>query len=133
MADYAVVILAEMVRLDRDLCTAGKLASKTNLPEPTVAKVLKLLARGEIIVSTRGANGGYKLGRTADAISIASIVTALDGPIALTACIEGSEECCTHFEGCPIKEQWAPVNNAMRAALENVSLAQMIGTVEVKA
>jgi FeS assembly SUF system regulator len=131
MADYAVVILAEMSRRDGKLCTAGQLAGKTSLPEPTVAKVLKLLARGEIIISTRGAAGGYKLGQSPDQISVATIVTALDGPIALTACVDGSEECCSHSPRCPIKDQWAPVNNAMKAALESVSLAQMIGTIEV--
>lgn len=126
MADYAVVILAEMARRDGKLCTAGQLAGKTTLPEPTVAKVLKLLARGDIIVSTRGAAGGYKLGRSPDEISVATIVTALDGPIALTSCVDGNEECCSHAPTCPIKEQWTPVNNAMRAALESVSLANMI-------
>ena len=126
MADYAVVILAEMARRDGKLCTAGQLAGKTTLPEPTVAKVLKLLARGDIIVSTRGAAGGYKLGRSPDEISVATIVTALDGPIALTSCVDGNEEYCSHAPTCPIKEQWTPVNNAMRAALESVSLANMI-------
>lgn len=131
MADYAVVILAEMARRDGKLCTAGQLAGKTALPEPTVAKVLKLLARSEIIVSTRGAAGGYQLGRAPEEISVATIVTALDGPIALTACVDGSDECCAHSPKCAIKEQWTPVNNAMKAALESVSLAQMIKTVEV--
>lgn len=126
LTDYAVVILTEMAKGNGRQFTASKLAVKTTLPEPTVAKVLKLLAKGGIIVSTRGANGGYKLSHTPDQISIAAVVTALDGPIALTACADGSEDCCSHSEGCPIKGKWNPVNTAMKSALENVSLAQMM-------
>lgn len=126
LADYAVVTLAEMAKGDAALSTASQLAVKTALPEPTVAKVLKLLAKGGIIASTRGANGGYQLVQTPDKISIAAVVTALDGPITLASCVEGSDECCTHADVCPIKGQWDPVNQAMKTALENVSLAQMI-------
>lgn len=126
LTDYAVVVLAQMA-LSRDtLHSAVFLAEKTGLPEPTVAKVLKLLARGGIIVSTRGANGGYKLAAAPEATSMAAIITALDGPIALTACVHGSDECCTHAVACPVKGQWNPVNEAMKNALESVSLSQMI-------
>lgn len=112
------------------LSTASGLATKTTLPEPTVAKVLKMLAKGGVIASTRGVNGGYKLTDTPDKISIASVITALEGPVALAACVDGNDDCCSHSAGCPIKGQWNPVNVAMRNALENVSLAQMIDTVE---
>ncbi len=126
LTDYAVVVLTEMARGQGKLCTASQLAEQTTLPEPTVAKVLKLLAKGGVVASTRGANGGYKLNHTPDQISIAAVVTALDGPVALTACVDGSDECCSHAGSCPIKGQWNPVNIAMKAALENVSLAQMM-------
>lgn len=129
LTDYAVVVLSEMARDAESLSTASGLAEKTTLPEPTVAKVLKLLAKGDVISSTRGVNGGYRLNAAPDAISIAKVITALEGPVALAACVEGSEECCSHSAGCPIKGQWNPVNVAMRNALENVSLAQMIETV----
>lgn len=129
MTDYAVVILAEMARGKGALMTASSLSAQTGLPEPTVSKVLKLLVKGDVIVSTRGVNGGYTLEKAPDSVTIAAVITALDGPVALTACVEGSEECCSLEHKCPLKGQWNPVNAAMKAALENVTLAQMIAAV----
>ena len=126
LTDYAVVVLAQMALNRDDLHTAVYLSEKTGLPEPTVAKVLKLLAKGAVITSTRGANGGYRLASAPDTITMASVITALDGPIALTACVEGSDECCCHSVDCPVKGQWNPVNDAMKKALESVTLLQMI-------
>ena len=125
--DYAVVILAQMARGEGGLQTAGGLSEKTKLPEPTVAKVLKLLAKSSLIESTRGMNGGYKLLKAPDQISMAAVINALEGPVALTSCVEDGGECCTHSENCSMKGKWNPVNAAMTQALENVSLAQMIG------
>ncbi|MCB1530173.1 MAG: SUF system Fe-S cluster assembly regulator [Rhodospirillales bacterium] len=126
LTDYAVVILAEMAARKGVLLQASGLAVKTALPEPTVSKVLKLLAKGGVVTSVRGAGGGYMLDKMPEEISVAAVVTALDGPVALTACVEGSDECCAREEDCPIKGQWNPVNMAMREALEGVSLAQMM-------
>lgn len=125
LTDYSVVILAEMARGQGALMTASGLAVASNLPEPTVAKVLKLLARGSVIASVRGANGGYVLERTPEDISIASVITALEGPVVLTDCVTSGGGCC-HEKTCAVKGQWDPVNEAMRVALENVTLAQMI-------
>lgn len=127
MTDYAVVILAEMAQGGGGLLTASGLSTKTGLPEPTVAKVLKLLARGDMIESARGINGGYKLRRDPAAISMASVITALEGPVQLTSCVHGSDECCSHSVNCSMKGKWNPVNAAMQKALEDVSLAQMLG------
>lgn len=127
MTDYAVVILAEMAQGGGGLMTASGLSGKTGLPEPTVAKVLKLLARGAMIESSRGINGGYKLVRAPAGISMASVITALEGPVQLTSCVDGSEECCNHSVTCAMRGKWNPVNIAMQKALEEVSLAQMLG------
>jgi FeS assembly SUF system regulator len=125
LTDYAVVILADMAK-DGGQQTASGLSSRTGLPEPTVAKVLKLLARGGLIASARGVNGGYTLMRTASDISMADVIAALEGPVKLTACVDGSDGCCSHTARCSMKGKWNPVNAAMKAALENVSLAQMM-------
>jgi len=131
MTDYAVVILADMAErrtVSNDAQTsAAMIAQSTKLPEPTVSKVLKLLARNKIITSVRGANGGYSLNKSPDQINMALVITATDGPIALTACVEQSNECCDRADNCSIKGQWNPVNKAMVSALENVSLSEMIG------
>lgn len=129
MTDYAVVILAEMTSQNHDNCllSVSGLSIKTKLPEPTVSKILKLLNKHQIVESKRGANGGYLLVKKPDDIDMASVITALDGPIALTACVDHSGQCCDRAKSCSMKGQWNPVNIAMQKALEEVSLAQMIG------
>lgn len=127
LTDYAVVILAEMSAGEGRLLTASGLSEKTGLPEPTVAKVLKLLARAELISSSRGVNGGYALSKVPTEINMASVIAALEGPVQLTSCVDGTDECCSHSQSCSMKGKWNPVNDAMQKALENVSLAQMIG------
>ena len=126
LTDYAVVILGRMAQGDGSLQTASGLSEITRLPEPTVAKVLKLLARGGLIVSTRGVNGGYVLSKAPSEINMAAVIVALEGPVQLTSCVDGDEACCSHSPNCTMKGKWNPVNDAMQKALENVSLAQMI-------
>lgn len=127
-----MVILGEMARTEQTLQTASSLSARTGLPEPTVAKVLKLLARGGLIASTRGVNGGYSLARPPEEISMAGVITALEGPVQLTSCVDGSVDCCTHAVNCSLKGKWDPVNTAMRKALEEVSLAEMIRSAPVQ-
>lgn len=127
MTDYAVVILADMVRQDSALLSASQIAQSTNLSEATVSKILKLLTKHDILSSTRGANGGYQLNKNPKEINMADVIAATDAPLALTDCVEGGSQCCDLAESCSVKGQWNPVNVAMRTALENVSLQQMMG------
>jgi len=127
MTDYAVVILADMAQ-EKKPVSAATLAVRTKLPEPTVSKVLKLLARQQIVSASRGVNGGYSLTQSPDEITMALVITATDGPIALTACVEESTSCCDRADHCAIKGHWNPVNKAMIAALQAVSLKEMMGT-----
>lgn len=127
MADYAVIVLADMAARDGRLVSATTLADSTKLPEPTVSKILKLLARQQVVTSVRGMNGGYKLNKQPEQISMAAVIAATDGPIALTACVDQSAECCDRAHNCSMKGQWNPVNQAMQRALEDVSLLQMMG------
>ena len=127
MTDYAVVILADMVRQDSALLSASQIAQSTNLSEATVSKILKLLTKHDILTSTRGANGGYQLNKNPKEINMADVIAATDAPLALTDCVEGGSQCCGLAESCSVKGQWNPVNVAMRTALENVSLQQMMG------
>lgn len=127
MTDYAVVVLADMAGRNGMLVSATTLAESTKLPEPTVSKILKLLARHDIVNSVRGMNGGYSLNKEPDEITMAVVIAATDGPITLTACVDQSTECCDRASNCSMKGQWNPVNQAMQRALEDVSLLQMMG------
>lgn len=108
------------------LMSASEISEKTTLPVPTVAKVLKLLAKGEVIDSVRGANGGYKLARKQREISVYDIVTAVDGPICLTSCVDNIGVACEYTNCCVIKGRWDQVNNVIKDALGNMSLSDMV-------
>lgn len=127
MADYAVVILGRMAAAPGDIANAADLAGHTSLPGPMVARVLKLLARAGVITSYRGAVGGYALERRAEDVTVAEILTALSGPVALTACVEGAEDHCAVQGTCHLRGRWDYLNGVIRSALESVTLADMIG------
>lgn len=125
LADYAVVVLASLASCENTLMNAGMISESTKLPEPTVAKVLKILARAGILQSVRGASGGYKLAQPSENVPISRIIAAVDGPIALTSCVDGAAGC--GFESqCSVRGRWNGVNMAIKIALENVTLADMM-------
>ena len=126
LTDYAVVMLSRMSGDADGVFTAANLAQESGVPQPTVAKLMKQLGRAGIVTSQRGANGGYMLNRRAEDVSIAEIVTALEGPISLTACIEGADTSCSVMAMCPMSGNWNKVNRAIKNALDSVTLADMI-------
>lgn len=126
MIDYGVVVLSQMANRRDVLTTAPELAEATGLPAPMVSKVLKSLARSDLVTSHRGVHGGYSLSRGPEEISVAAIVEALEGPVALTACVEASDAHCQVESLCPIRGGWEKVNDAIRDALEAVSLADLV-------
>jgi len=125
LTDYAVVVMSQMTRDPEELWTAPRLAQQTGVPLPTVAKLLNALAHGRLISSQRGAAGGYVLARGAKDISVAEIIQALEGPIALTACVDGASGGCDVETLCPMRGNWDKVNKAIHQALSTVSLAEM--------
>lgn len=125
ITDYAVVVLAQMAREPNRLVTGPQLAQDSAMPMPTVAKVLKDLTREGVLVSERGAHGGYRLARPPSEITVLQIIRALEGPVSLTACVDGTEGNCDVESLCPMRGNWDRVNGAIRTALESVSLADM--------
>ena len=125
ITDYAVVVLAQMAREPDRLVTAPQLSQDSAVPLPTVSKLLKALARARVLCSHRGVNGGYTLARAPGDISVLEIVGALEGPVALTSCVEDAEDDCSVESLCPMRGNWNKVNSAIRGALSSVSLADM--------
>ncbi|MFN3288378.1 MAG: SUF system Fe-S cluster assembly regulator [Sphingomonadaceae bacterium] len=124
LADYAVVVMSAAAR--SGTCTsAASIARSTGLPVATVAKLLNLLARGGLLTSTRGAAGGFRLARPAEAISLVDIVEAIDGPVALTHCAVHGPQSCDVGEACCVSPHWPLINRAVRDALASVSLATL--------
>ena len=124
LTDYAVVVL---VRLDSGnvVQTSPGIAASIGIPEPTVAKVLKSLSASGLVTSQRGAKGGYRLARGLEDIGVGDVIRAMDGPIALASCVEGSVTGCDSSALCPVRGRWDPVNDAIQRALSGITLADM--------
>lgn len=127
--DYGIVIMTHMASHPGRQHTAPEIAAESHLPLPMASKILKGLARAGLLVSHRGAKGGYGLARSAEAISVADVITALEGPIALTACIEQAPGECDIEALCPARANWQRINDAIRRALDGITMAEMARTV----
>lgn len=125
LTDYAVVMLCHMGMDNGYVYTVAKLAQGSGVPQPTAAKLMKQLLHSGLVSSQRGAAGGYVLMRPLTQIAISEVITAMEGPIALTACVDGAEDICTSMALCPIKGNWNKVNQAIKSALDSVSLADV--------
>ncbi|HBM90977.1 MAG TPA: SUF system Fe-S cluster assembly regulator [Rhodospirillaceae bacterium] len=129
LAGYAFVILAKMALDGEKNWPASLLSQETTLPLPTVAKLMKILAHGGLVVAQRGVQGGYRLASPAPEISIANIVEAVDGPIRLTECAgiaTGKEKCnCAVQNKCPVCESWGHINTAVKDSLNAVHLSDI--------
>jgi FeS assembly SUF system regulator len=128
LADYAVAMLAAAARADGAQLSATCLAERTGVSLPTAQKLVGKLAAAGLLVSQRGHAGGFRLSRPPQAISLAEIVEAVEGPIALTACVEAGRQDCGLDHQCHVKPHWGAVNDAVRASLAGVSLATLAAT-----
>lgn len=124
LTDYGTLLMTTLALEPDTVRSAQELAARSHVAAPTVAKLLKTLVKRGLVESSRGAHGGYRLARAAAEITVADIVRALEGPIAITAC-------ATHGTGCSIeasctsRANWRLIDSAVRQALEAVTLAQM--------
>src|SRR5579863_9158968 len=122
--DYGIVLLTQMAARPEHQYNAPDLAAEARLPLPMVSKILKLLTREGVLASHRGVKGGYSLARRPEAISMAEIIAALDGPIAITECVD-TEGDCAHERLCPVRSNWHRINQAVLAAVQGITLAEM--------
>jgi FeS assembly SUF system regulator len=126
LADYAVVVMAAAARRPAGASlSAGLLAEETGVPLPTAQKVMGRLASAGLLLSARGSGGGFRLARPAAGISLADIIEAVEGPIAMTNCVEGSVQDCALEGSCRVKPHLHIANDAVRNALQGVSLATL--------
>jgi FeS assembly SUF system regulator len=129
LADYAVVLMTAAARREAGArLSATELSEDTGVPLPTAQKLMQQLAAGGLLVGQRGAGGGYALARPVDQISLADIVEAVEGPIAMTMCSggDGPSECALDAN-CRVKPHMGIVSNAVRGALDAVSLQSLAG------
>jgi FeS assembly SUF system regulator len=131
LTDYAITLLGDLARRETGgedggcFASATDLATRTGVPDATVAKVLRLLNKGGLVTACRGAAGGYRLARPANLITVADMIAVMEGPIALTDCVQGGTGGCGVQKLCGMKNQWDIINRAVGAALAAVTLQDM--------
>ncbi len=125
--DYGILVLAYFASAQEGLKhNAREVAMESQLPLPMVRKILKILAREGLLVSHRGAKGGYSLVRRGERISIAEIIEAMEGPLAMTECIEAPGE-CWHEPVCGLRTSWHKINEIVFEALNRTTLSDLTG------
>ncbi len=125
VTDYGIVLLAHLAgREDGSTRSAREVAQETRLPAPMVSKILKSLARQRLLISHRGAKGGYSLARSPEEISVSEMIAALEGPIGLTECTV-HPGACVQESNCHVREPWQQINQVVRNALGEITLADL--------
>ena len=142
LADYAVVMMSAASRhcggaglapatgKKTTRINAALLAEETGIPLPTVQKLVSKLSSAGLLRSVRGAGGGFRLARPAAAVSIADIIEAIEGPIAMTSCVETGKHDCVLEGTCRVQPHWPVINQAVRSALADVKLTSLSGAVQ---
>ena len=121
LTDYGTLVLAHLPSDEAKLLSAADVALATGINLPTVSKLLKSLAKADLVTSTRGSQGGYRLSRSADEISAADIIDALEGPVSITEC-SASDSNCDYESVCNVGGAWQRINVAIRRALDDINL-----------
>ncbi|MFD0739390.1 SUF system Fe-S cluster assembly regulator [Lysobacter koreensis] len=125
LTDYATVVLTVLAAQPDAVLSASDLAERAGLEAPTVSKLLKPLAQAGLVEGFRGANGGYRLARSADEIGLLDIVTAMEGPLGMTECSVHAGNCGIE-DHCGVRANWRRINDVVVEALRSVTLAQML-------
>ena len=124
LTDYGTLVLAQLAANRETLSSAHQVARATSLAKPTASKLLKALVQAGLVVSARGAQGGYALARPAHEITAAQVIDALEGPVAITEC-SSAESVCDLESICRVGHAWQKINLSIRHALTEVSLADL--------
>ncbi|MBT5574146.1 SUF system Fe-S cluster assembly regulator [Alphaproteobacteria bacterium] len=131
MTDYAILVLGILATRTDRYVSSSEVARLSNLEKPTIAKLIKQLAAAQIIVSQRGSQGGARFVKHLGLINLAEVIEAIEGPIALTACVEGSQEPCDVKNICFMSGNWNQVNQALYAALSSVTLEKLFDSAKL--
>lgn len=124
LTDYATVILTHMAKSPAQVFSAKSLAALLKIGPATVSKILKMLSAQGLVGATRGADGGYRLLKTPENVSVVDILVAMEGPVAMTEC-SVTGHVCGHAHGCGVQGHWQRINQVMTSALSQVSLADL--------
>ena len=130
-ADYALVGLVDLARRAPEKASARQLAESSHVPLPMLMNILKDLVAGGMVISTRGVNGGYRLGKDPSEITLRELIQAIEGPIKLTICCSGSadikqDQQCDLSGSCPTEAPIRKINEIFRGFLDQITLAHLL-------
>lgn len=125
LTDYATVVMTSLAEQPLAVHSAFALAECARLEQPTVSKLLKQLSQAGLVESFRGVNGGYRLARAPEQISLVDILVAIEGPFGMTECSAHSGM-CNRESHCGVRGNWRRISDVIESALKNVSLADML-------
>jgi len=129
LTDYGIVVMTRIAAMENDKShTAKEISTLSKIPLPTVTRLLKTLSNEGLLNSQRGSQGGYSLAQSPATISVASIIEAFEGPIALTDCAKEDDCGCSYESNCSAEEPWQKINEIVKDSLENIKLSSMIKT-----
>ncbi|MGE5362462.1 MAG: RrF2 family transcriptional regulator [Bacteroidales bacterium] len=124
-ADYALIAMKHLATRQAGVSSSAReIAEEYNIPIELMAKVLQRLARRGLLTSQQGTRGGYQLARTAETISVADVIQAIDGPLTVTACSHQNEQ-CGQFAKCNIRDPLWRIRERIVAALATCSVSEM--------
>lgn len=126
LCDYGVVLMAYLAAARVPTQSAQSLSAATGIPVPTVSKLLSAFAREGLLTAVRGARGGFRLALDPQDISLTAIIGAIDGPIALTACLDRPDGACEIESLCPSRHTWQIINSAVQDVLDRLTLADLV-------
>jgi len=125
LTDYAMLILSQMAKDPDSILSATAIAEALRLTVPTVSKILKILSEAQLVTSVRGAIGGYRLMRSAENITIAQVIVAMEGDLALTECCELTSQCIIDAS-CTMRENWKKINWLVSSILSKITILDMM-------
>lgn len=131
LTDYAMLIMSQMAKEPHSILSATSLAETLHLTSPTVSKILKMLSDHDLVRSVRGAEGGYHLAREASKITLANIISAMEGDLAMTECCENANLCALDSI-CTLRENWIAINKLIHSVLDKLTIIDMLSPLTLK-
>ena len=131
LTDYAILIMSQMAKEPTAILSATSLAEALHLMSPTVSKVLKMLSEAGLVSSVRGAEGGYHLTQPAAHITLARIITAMEGGFAITECCENNGLCVIDSL-CVMRENWQKINKMVHGLLDRLTLVDLLSPLPIE-
>jgi FeS assembly SUF system regulator len=132
LTDYSIILLSVLSKDNTRCFSASTLSTMTAIPEPTAAKVMKMLSSGGLVVSVRGAHGGYRSIGSYEETALSQIIDIMEGGIALTDCATGDDHHCSIKEKCPMDGCWNTVNKALYETLNTIKLSSLLSKAELR-